>query len=128
MLLTNYVVGLEYATIVYCIKSSGEYSYRDLIPGVLPTKTEYVEKADWGGVSIPVLLAASEQLKTEGKVPKAIVHSHNMKGFAEVDGQNVGATQTPLKLSDSDNEFTTETGIVVCAVTENQWKCNGGQP
>ncbi len=125
--LRDYVVGVEYATIVYCIKSSGNYSYRELIRGEMPTENEYRENASWGGVSVAVLLAASEQLKIEARNPLAVVHAHNMKAFTEYDGRTV-EKQTELELSGSDNDFTKETGIVVCAVTEGRWVCNGGQP
>jgi hypothetical protein len=84
-----------------------------------------VDNADWGGVSIPVLVVAIEQLKAEDKLPLAVVHSHNMRGFTEINGV-AQEKQTELKLSGKDRDFSTRTGVVVCAVTEDRWICTGG--
>ena len=134
-----WVAGIEHGTIVYCDpKAEGgkKWSYSKLIPGILPIQAELKgDDITGGGVQVKDLKTAAESLKTEGKIPLAVVHSHNIGAGLNLTlkGKTVKTDLNPLRgqsdLSPEDQGFVKVIGIPVCAIGgDGRFQCTGGQP
>ena len=127
----EYVVGVEYAVIVYCIgkgENAGKYSYSDTMRGFIPTIDELRNHTYEGGVLIDE--AVYNAIQERGDKSLAVIHSHNTKRYIEdpTKGTKNLADQTDQhKLTDPE-DYADFFGLINCSVTEHGWDCTGGQP
>jgi RHS repeat-associated protein len=131
VIIYEYVAGVEYAVIIYCIgkgENKGKFSYTETMRGFIATIEELKAHTYEGGVLVDETVY--NKIIERGDIPLAIVHSHNTKRYIEdpVKGTKNLADQTDQhKLTDPE-DYADFFGLINCSVTENGWDCTGGGP